>query len=152
MAAAAARNLVGERAELSDPVVLLVLAMVGFWMGLSMSGPLLLVTSFRASEDAAVAAGTSAQPAAIEKFWMINGLYWIGLAVLVIAKHSASPRWEALWWLPLAIVGVVLLVRTPSTPMRDDSARQLHRAMAWGLLISWPMAWAGLIYLCHRLG
>lgn len=154
MTAAAARNLLAERPGVNDPAIALVLVIVGMWMGLSMSGPFLLARTFRNRAGAAVTSeeGRPSEPIAIEKFWMVNGLYWIGLATLVIGIHSPTLGWEALWLVPIVIVGLVLLARGPITQTVDESARKLHHAVGWGLLVSWPMAWAGLIYLCHRLG
>src|SRR5438105_3090990 len=67
--------------ELPSPAVGVVLGLVYLWLGLAMSGPLVLVHHHRAhpGDPASAAPRTWAETA-----WLMIGSYWIGLTILAV--------------------------------------------------------------------
>lgn len=141
-----------------------VIVLVYTWLGLAMSGPLVLLVhrpTPPAGEDA-IAAGPGADHAAdpgsrtwAELAWLIIGFYWIGLTVLVVpVRLHRSPLHDAtlLGLFPIAAALVLRFLdrgsRRPGT--NRETPAWTHRA-AIGLLLTWPVTWLALILLGKNL-
>jgi hypothetical protein len=74
----------------SEAGVVVVLGLVYLWLGLAMSGPLILAVRRRGSRDEPAADPQSLSWA--EMAWSIIGFYWIGLTVLVVPVRLAHTR------------------------------------------------------------
>lgn len=133
--------------EPSSARVLVVLMLEYAWMGLAMSGPIVLAIDRR--EDR----GPSGPPRYTwaERSWLVIGAYWIALTLLIApARLRADPRLGA-----MPVVGALLFVGgvayAGSGPWRKGVRASVpptwtHR-MGLGLVLAWPLAWAGLVLL-----
>lgn len=131
----------------------LVIGLVFVWLGVAMSGPVLLLIRRPASresedEDASPGARTWAELA-----WMIIGFYWIGLTMLVVPVRMRGTRFidsAILGLFPiLASVGLWFSSYGKNRPAGGESS-WTHRAGV-GLLLTWPFAWMALILLGKTL-
>jgi apolipoprotein N-acyltransferase len=123
------------------------------WLGLAMSGPVVLLTRRPPPDEPGEEAAGSRTWA--ELAWMIIGFYWIGLTVLVVPVRMNGAR-----LLDSAILGVFPVLaalglrffgpRPTRRAAREEAAGWTHR-MGVVLLASWPFAWAGLILLGKSL-
>jgi hypothetical protein len=128
---------------------------IGFylWLGLAMSGPLLLLR-----QRTPVQAAGGEQPSVprragsrtwAEIAWLLIGVYWIVLGVFILPVRLHSFRFGdtvLFGAVPLA-AGLVMRLFGPRAP---DSARPAlpwthHAAVA--LVATWPIAWLCLIVL-----
>ncbi|MGE3820913.1 MAG: hypothetical protein AB7I30_15985 [Isosphaeraceae bacterium] len=128
------------------------ITMVFLWLGLAMSGPVVLIIRRPRAVDAADSVEPPSRTWA-ELAWLIIGFYWIGLTVLVVPTRLDGSR-----FLDSAILGLfpilAALVIWWVGPRKAWATAQpqpggptwTHRA-AVGLLLSWPFAWVGLIAL-----
>ena len=128
---------------------------IGFylWLGLAMSGPLLLLR-----QRTPVQAAGGEQPSVprragsrtwAEIAWLLIGVYWIvmGLFILPIRMQSFRFGDTVLFGLvPVAAALVFRLFGPRSTPEIRAAASWTHHA-AVGLLATWPIAWFCLIVL-----
>lgn len=135
-------------------VVALGLTVLAFlWLGMAMSGPILLLGHQRA------AATESGEPAApeprtwAELSWLIIGFYWIGLTILVVPSRLHQTR-----VLDTAILGVFpflaalgLRAFRPFQSVVSGGRRTWTHDVAVGLLVTWPFAWVVLIILGKTL-
>ena len=131
----------------SEAVVVLVLGLAYLWLGLAMSGPLILVVRRRGERDDPAEAHEDLTWA--ELAWSIIGFYWIGLTVLVVPvrlHHTRLMDTALLGVFPiLAALGLRLF--GPRRPMtRGPGPGWTHHA-AIALLVSWPVAWLAMILL-----
>ena len=130
----------------------LVIGFVFVWLGLAMSGPVVLLFRRPVSTDP----DDDLPPPRTrpELAWMVIGFYWIGLTLLAVPVRLRGGR-----VLDSAILGVFPFLaaiglqlgsgrRYRSRAGATDS--WTHRA-GWALLISWPFAWLGLILLGKTL-
>src|SRR5438874_442744 len=138
---------------------------VGFylWLGLAMSGPLLLLRHApRPQADAGEPtppgpAGTaphrSSDPRTwAELAWLLIGVYWIVMGLFILPFRLQSFRFEDTVLFGLVPVAAALLFRLfgpKSIPQHHASASWTHRAGV-GLLATWPIAWFCLIVLGTR--
>jgi hypothetical protein len=120
------------------------------WLGLAMSGPIVLLLHRRPPDDNS----DLPEPHSwAEMAWLLIGFYWIGLTILVVPIRLPDAR-----LLDAAILGVFPILA--AFGLRFFGAKRFatrptkpiwtHRA-AVGLLVSWPFAWAILIVLGKTL-
>lgn len=135
-----------------SPLALVLMAIVFVWLGLAMSGPVVLLIRRRgvaeAGEDDRAEPRTWAELA-----WMIIGFYWIGLTVLVVPSRMNGSR-----FLDSAVLGVFPVAaalalrffgprRTWARPVPAQGATPWTHRAGIALLLTWPFAWLGLILL-----
>ena len=146
------------------------------WLGLAMSGPIILGLDPRRPSSAppprpqrpgrliaeVAPVPRHAPPPApadpiggaefsrAEWAWMMIGGYWIALTFFVVPARTTNAPWTLAGLVP--VVAVFLLLRlVPRRPRQADDpppARWTH-AVGVGLLWTWPVAWA-LLYLLGR--
>jgi hypothetical protein len=158
-------------------------AVIGFvylWLGLAMSGPVVLLLDRRAAPKEhppkrlrigrplarseagekpgeqgpqAGASSSEARPryTRAELAWLSIGAYWIGMTLLVVpARLHDTPL--ALVAVLQALLGLGLWVIGPrgQAPEEDQQASWTHR-VSIGVVVSWPAAWIALILLSKSL-
>jgi hypothetical protein len=133
------------------------IALCYLWLGLAMSGPVVLLIRrpAPAAREGNVR-GSAAEPRSwAELAWLIIGFYWIVLTVLVVpVRLHRSPLHDAtlIGVFPVAAALVLRFFdRTAkhSQPDRGPPAWTHHTAV--GLLLTWPLAWIALILLGKSL-
>jgi hypothetical protein len=140
--------------------VVMVIGLVYAWLGMAMSGPVVLLirrpsrngregsNTLEPDDEEAAAPRTWAELA-----WLIIGFYWIGLTILVVPVRLRGTRFldsAVLGVFPvLAALGLRFFGPRRALPPGDTSA-WTHRAGV-ALLLSWPFAWVGLIVLGKSL-
>jgi len=142
------------RSEVS-PVVLAFSCGFYVWLGLAMSGPLLLVRHrrFEPAGDAVPESEfpRSSGPASrtwAEMAWLVIGVYWcvVGVFVLPIRLHDFKFSDTLLFGLaPLAAGLVFRLFGSKAFPESPATAWTHQAAVA--LLVTWPIAWFFLIVM-----
>lgn len=150
------------RAYLSDnrspaPLELMALSMVFVWLGLAMSGPVVLLVRRPVPE---AADGDDQRPESrtwAELAWMIIGFYWIGLTVLVVPARSNGARFldSAVLGLFPILAALALRVLGPRNAWararpRKDERSWTHRT-GLALLLTWPFVWVGMFLLGRSL-
>jgi hypothetical protein len=131
----------------------MVIGLVFLWLGLAMSGPVVLLVR---RPPAVVADGEDASPGVrtwAELAWMIIGFYWIGLTILVVPVRMRGTRFldsAVLGLFPvLAAVGLWFSSHGKNRPAGGEMS-WTHRAGV-ALLLTWPFAWMALILLGKTL-
>jgi len=138
----------------------LALFAIGFyvWLGLAMSGPLILLRQRHAGP--VNPGGTqSTQPLAstartwAEMAWLLIGIYWIvmGVFILPIRLHSFRFSDTILFGLVPLTAGLVLRVFGPRVRARDRDHVPWTHQVAVGLLVTWPLAWVCLIVVAEAM-
>ena len=132
-----------------------VIALVYAWLGLAMSGPVVLLIRRPASrptddDDRAAEPRTWAELA-----WMLIGFYWIILTILVVPVRVQGTRFLDSAFLGAFPVVAAVLLRLFGMKLAKGFAGKgrpswTHR-VGVGLLWSWPFAWVGLIVLGKTL-
>ena len=127
---------------------------IGFyvWLGLAMSGPLLLLRRRHAppepepGPDGPIGAHTPARTWA-EMAWLLIGVYWIvlGVFVLPIRLHSFRFGDTVLFGLVPLLAGLVLRLFGPGDVQQGNTSKPWTHHLAVALLITWPIAWVCLI-------
>jgi hypothetical protein len=125
------------------------------WLGLAMSGPVVLAIHRRAAARApeAVAdadAGASPSRTWAELAWLIIGFYWIGLTILVVPIRLAQAPLRDATVLGVFPILAALVLRFIGPVPRAAQPGWTHRT-AIGLLLTWPVAWVALILLGKTL-
>jgi hypothetical protein len=140
----------------SEPpnVVELAVTVVAFtWLGLAMSGPVVLL--IRRPVDPPTE-DHEAEPGArtwAELAWMIVGFYWIGMTILVVPIRMNGTRFHdsAILGLFPVLAAVYLWIASPAKNRPSGGAAVwTHRAGVL-LLLTWPFAWIALIVLGKTL-
>lgn len=136
-------------------VEVVVIGVVFVWLGLAMSGPVVLMVRRPPprgpdgdDDDAPAGVRTWAELA-----WMVIGFYWIGLTLLVVPArmHGARPLDSAVLGIFPVLASVGLWFFSPARHRpAGGGAPWTHRAGV-GLLLSWPFAWMALILLGKTL-
>ena len=122
------------------------LALAYLWLGLAMSGPVVLLP--RPAPADGTGAGSVGRPpryTGAEMAWLGIGGYWIVLTFAVAAAHSSArplPLLAAIQFM----AGMVTFVLWCAGRRPSPGESWTHRA-AVGLLATWPLAWADLIFL-----
>jgi hypothetical protein len=134
------------------------LAALGFylWLGLTLSGPIVLLRVGRAvrpgspANDAADPAPTALRTGA-EWAWLLIGIYWMIVGLFVIP--SRVPEFvfrDTLMYGFVPVFSALLLLALRKPPGERAATAWTHLA-AIVVLASWPIAWACLIILGQRL-
>jgi hypothetical protein len=128
---------------------------IGFyvWLGLAMSGPLLLLRHRHASPPAAPGGAQARQPSPpaartwAEMAWLLIGVYWIvmGVFILPIRLHSFRFGDTILFGLVPLAVGLVFRLFGPRAARESRAALPWTHQAAVTLLVTWPIAWVCLI-------
>ncbi len=149
-------------------------AVLYLWLGLAMSGPIIMLRR-RLSRRAAPsdlgaasildsprrllsgsgAAGardrkaTGARTTWAERAWLLIGAYWIVLGIFVIPArlHEFKLGDVVRFGLAPLVVAVGLWLLGPATPRGPGSVRGWTHGAAIALLLTWPLAWICLIFL-----
>ena len=177
LAALLARSLWPRAAELAGPP-LVALGLEFAWLGLAMSGPIVLGLDPRRARaprsarpdrpgrpiGAVVVVPRSvvgpasrppeggAQYSRAELAWLAIGGYWIALTFLVIPARATDAPWTLAGAVPIVGAFGLLLVlpRRPRPPGTSADLGWTH-AVAVGLLWTWPIAWVLLVLLGKTL-
>jgi len=136
-----------------DVWVVTVIGLVYLWLGLAMSGPVVLLIRRPSSPDPDDGEPTAEPRTWAEMAWLIIGFYWIGLTVLVVPVRLNGTR-----LLDSAVLGVFpilaalgLRVFGPRRAVtQGDPDAWTHRT-GIALLLTWPFAWVGLVVLGKSL-
>lgn len=118
-------------------------AFVYTWLGLAMAGPLVLLLDGR-SQPAKDEPSTSPKYTWAETAWLLIGGYWLGLALLVVP--SRLPISPLLGVFPILAALTVRLFAKKSKGPTDGEPGWTH-SLALIVLITWPIAWIGMILL-----
>lgn len=128
--------------------IAIVAALIYLWLGMAMSGPLVLARR-RRSEGRPVAYTWA------ELAWLVIGFYWIGMMILIVPTRLHDTH-----LLDAGILGVfpflAALVLRFLSPRRKGPTEETavvtwthHAAIV--LLATWPVAWLALILLGKTL-
>ena len=175
LAALLARTVWPRARELTGPP-LVAFALEYTWLGLAMSGPILLGLDPRRPSslpksrpdrpgrriaEVAVVSRLEARPdppelsprleyTRAELAWMAIGGYWIALTFLVVPARTTSAPWTLAGLVPiLAVFGLLRLIPRRRERDRTHPPTRWTHAVGVGLLWTWPFAW-GLLYLLGR--
>jgi hypothetical protein len=126
------------------------------WLGLAMSGPIILLRASRAAEsgDAPLRSSPIAMRTWAETAWILIGIYWIVLGLFVIPArlHDFRLTDAVLYGVVPILVTVALRFLGPlPSPVARVGAPWTH-FVAVGLLVTWPFAWMCLMMLGIMLG
>jgi FtsH-binding integral membrane protein len=133
---------------------------VGFyvWLGLAMSGPLILLRHRHAGPldpggIPPAQPNTSTGRTWAEMAWLLIGIYWIvmGVFILPIRLHSFKFSDTILFGLVPLAAGLVLRVFGPRIRPRDRDHVFWTHQVAVGLLVTWPIAWVCLIVVAEAM-
>lgn len=124
-------------------IVVGVVSFVYVWLGLAMGGPMVLLLDGRSRPRDHDLTDTPRYTWA-ETSWLLIGGYWIGLAMFVVP--SRLPVSPILGVFPiLGAIGIRLLGRKVSAT-KDERPGWTH-GVAVVVLLTWPLAWMGMIAL-----
>jgi hypothetical protein len=129
-----------------DIRALFVLTLAFLWLGLAMSGPIVLWGHRRVPPEG----GETDLPEPrtwAELAWLIIGFYWIGLTILVVPVRMHETRvldTAVLGLFPIAAAALRLF--RPRLPAAAADREWTHHT-AVALLVTWPFAWVALILL-----
>lgn len=146
------------RDSVPSPWALTMIGLVYTWLGLAMSGPIVLL--FRSPAPAVPEPGHEAEPPPrtwAELAWMIIGFYWIGLTILVVPARLNGARFLDSAFLGVFPVLAALVIWRVGPRRAWATARPRPGGPMWthqaaiGLLVTWPLAWIGLIALARLL-
>jgi hypothetical protein len=150
-------------------------AVLYLWLGLAMSGPIIMLRrklSRRASAPSDLGAAgildcsrrvlsgggasgardpiaTGARTTWAERAWLLIGAYWIVLGIFVIPArlHEFKLGDVVRFGLAPLVVAVGLRLLSPATPQGPGMVRGWTHSAAIALLLTWPLAWICLIFL-----
>jgi len=126
------------------------------WLGLAMSGPIILFRRGGRRTGGPVQSGQSVPVESrtwAELAWLLIGIYWIVLGSFVIPArlHEFQFGDTVLFGLvPIVVALGLRLFRPEPSPGRDATSGWTHTA-AIALLTTWPIAWICLIVLGRAL-
>jgi len=128
--------------------VVIVIGLIYLWLGMAMSGPLVLARHRRA-------AGRAKHYTWAELAWLIIGFYWIGMTVLIVPirmRHTHLLDAGLLGVFPFLAALVLRFLSRQRGDIGGSDARPnwTHRA-AVALLATWPVAWVALILVGKTL-
>jgi hypothetical protein len=129
------------------------------WLGLAMSGPLLLLrhrpTPLEATAKDRAENRRPGPPASrtwAEMAWLLIGVYWITLGVFVLPVRLHRFRFgDAILFgaVPL-LAGLVFYLFGTHSGAQGGEAAWTHRVAVW-LLLTWPIAWLCLIVVAEAM-
>ena len=133
-----------------DPAVGVGLGLEYAWLGLAMSGPVVLLLDRRAPPPggpAAAARGVrESRYTKPELVWLNVGAYWIAVTLVVAPARLNGGG----FWSTVAAVQAILALSVGAYGLtaqpRVGEVAWTHRA-AIGLILTWPLAWIDLILL-----
>ncbi len=138
-----------------SPVVLAFAIGFYIWLGLAMSGPLLLLRHRRfgppgdsgLESESPRSSGSSSRTWA-EMAWLLIGVYWfvMGVLVLPIRLHNFKFGDTLLFGLAPLAAGLVLRLFGSKAFPESPATAWTHQA-AVALLVTWPIAWFFLIIM-----
>ncbi|MGC8641009.1 MAG: hypothetical protein ACP5XB_14180 [Isosphaeraceae bacterium] len=138
--------------EAISPAISLFAIGLYVWLGLAMSGPLLLLRRRRPLSEPKPASGVenAVQPPArtwAEMAWLLIGVYWIvlGVFVLPIRLHSFQFSDTVLFGLIPLLAGLVFRLFGPEDVQTGNASKPWTHHLAVALLVTWPIAWVCLI-------
>lgn len=131
---------------------LFVLGLAFLWLGMAMSGPIVLMGHRRPGPETVESEGAEPRTWA-ELAWLIIGFYWIGLTILVVPVRLHQTRVLDTAFLGVfpVLAAVGLRVFRPSSMAAAGARRYWTHDAAIGLLVTWPFAWVALIILGKSL-
>jgi len=142
----------------SIPVIFLGLPVLALylWLGLAMSGPIILLRAGARTDQSTEAQhrpGPNASWTWAESAWILIGIYWIvlGLVVIPARLHDFQLKDAVLFGAVPILVAVGFRFLGPSAvAARTGATSWTHRAAVL-LLATWPIAWVCLIVLGNSL-
>ena len=142
----------------------LALFAIGFysWLGMAMSGPLLLLRRRQPAQELELKQAPRSdrnrnrQPRVVargstrtwaEMAWLLIGVYWIvlGVFVLPIRLHSFQFGDTVLFGLVPLLAGLVFRIFGPRASHSGGNSLLWTHHLAVALLVTWPIAWICLI-------
>jgi hypothetical protein len=129
------------------------------WLGLAMSGPLLLLrqrpTAPKTLATNRAEGRRSGPPDSrtwAEMAWLLIGVYWIVLGVFVLPVRLHRFRFgdTILFGAVPLLAGLVFYLFGPHAGAHDGEAAWTHRVAVW-LLLTWPIAWLCLIVVAEAM-
>jgi hypothetical protein len=129
-------------------VALFVLSLAFVWLGMAMSGPIVLLGHRRADPETEEPEAPEARTWA-ELAWLVIGFYWIVLTVLVVPVRMHNTRVLDTAFLGLfpILAAVGLRFFRPAWVVVREGQRQWTHHAAVVLLVTWPAAWVALVLL-----
>ena len=129
---------------------------VYLWLGLAMSGPVILLRRRPPPTDSVTTADkpTSAHSRTwAELAWMLIGIYWIVVSLIVIPARLSEFKLGDMILFGLVPLAVALAMRLlgPRPKENLDSARAWTHTVGVTVLLTWPVAWICLIVLGQAL-
>jgi hypothetical protein len=129
---------------------------VYLWLGLAMSGPVIL---FRRRASPTDSRATEQHPSSAQSHtwaelaWMLIGIYWILVSLIVIPARLSDFKLGDMILFGLVPLAVGLGMRLLG-PRPKESVEREHswtHAVGVALLLTWPIAWFCLIVLGRTL-
>jgi hypothetical protein len=122
------------------------------WLGLAMSGPVVLLLD-RRPRPPPTPPPTSHPPSRYsseETAWIVIGGYFVALTLFVVPARNRETPWSMILLIQV-VAGAILLVWLPFARRRHARAegtppRWTRRAAVW-MLLTWPAAWVALVLL-----
>jgi hypothetical protein len=140
------------------PAVLLGLPILALyiWLGLAMSGPMILLRSGPGAGPSAEGHDGTRSTASrtwAEWAWILIGTYWIVLGLFVIPArlHDFQLMDAVLYGVVPILVAIGFRVLGPSASLTGARAAPWTHLVAVGLLATWPVAWVCLMVLGRSL-
>ena len=127
------------------------------WLGLALSGPVLLLS--RGPADPGAGATTGSGPARrvrshswAEWAWLFVGFYWmvLGLFVIPARLHDFGTGDAILFGLVPILAALGFRLVGPDSTVHRSVLGWTHRAAVW-LLLTWPFAWGCLVLVGRGL-
>ena len=117
------------------------------WLGLAMSGPIVLLFDRRAASPRGAGGDADglARLTRAERAWLALGAYLIVMTLLIVPARLLG-NFLPIGGLLQALVAVALLRYGPAHRAEAPGPTWTHRT-AVGVLATWPLAWATLILL-----
>ena len=122
------------------------------WLGLAMSGPIILLLDRRGPPPPPEHPTTHppSRYSREETAWMVIGGYFIALTLFVVPARNRTPPWPTIFLIQ-TLVGATFLVWVPfarklQIPPEANPPRWTRRG-GLAMLIAWPLAWIALLLL-----
>jgi hypothetical protein len=122
------------------------------WLGLAMSGPVVLLLDRRAPPEPAPFPSTDppSRYSLEEMAWMGIGGYFVALTLFVVPARNRETPWSMILLIQ-AVAAAILLVWLPFA--RKHRSKSEGRPPRWTrraavvMLLTWPLAWFALVLL-----